>query len=577
MAPPARPRARTSRCSRYTGPDWENQRTRIKELYLDKDKSLEETMRQMADKHNFKPTVKMYKDKFKEWGWCKNLSAEMARWMLTKADSRKRQDRKETEFVLGGRVWTLDRIRKSAGRRLLLVWGSPPNILLSDNFIDPHTPFGVTYKTPGTAIDNPSLSKVVSPGASRSQARRWTPAPDPLLPQLQSLALTWNGHTRADIAALYREAQELDRNGNFEDAEQTYLKALAGLEKLLSPTHEDTKAIAYELAAFYACHGRMENSNRVLDWMSERHIERWGFSHQHTAEHILHIVDLLNSWSRPEDALSFLHHAKDTLERLHTSDHPRDASSSGHQTNTDRSFASLATVSRQAQSPHIPTAVDDTDEPSLINNHLKVAKVHVKAKDEMVEPLLIGLIRQCEKHPERLAVQSVRARCELIELYRIMGREGDLLPALAEARDSFCIIWDSDTEKSKELMEASVELAKLHIKAGRCDDAGPMLGKVEEEAVTSFGPDDNRTIWILIRIGVMYQDIRRWDEAELRFEQALAASMTANGLEDGLTKTLEEALEKRHYSFLSSESGAFKSILGTSGLFIRPGSFFLGR
>ena len=90
-----------------------------------------------------------------------------------------------------------------------------------------------------------------------------------------------------------------------------------------------------------------------------------------------------------------------------------------------------------------------------------------------------------------------------------------------------------------------------------------------------FGPDDNRTVFWLMRIGVMYQNEQNWDEAEPRFEQALAASMTAHGLEDGLTKTLETALENSNFSYLSRDSGAFKSILGTSEILIRPRSFFL--
>jgi hypothetical protein len=37
--------------------------------------------------------------------------------MLAKANSRKHEKRKDTIFVLGGRVWTVDRIKKTTGRR----------------------------------------------------------------------------------------------------------------------------------------------------------------------------------------------------------------------------------------------------------------------------------------------------------------------------------------------------------------------------------------------------------------------------------------------------------------------------
>jgi hypothetical protein len=34
----------------------------------------------------------------------------MAQWMLAKGDKRKIENRKETVLLLGGRVWTLERI-----------------------------------------------------------------------------------------------------------------------------------------------------------------------------------------------------------------------------------------------------------------------------------------------------------------------------------------------------------------------------------------------------------------------------------------------------------------------------------
>jgi hypothetical protein len=40
----------------------------------------------------------------------------MAQWMLAKGDKRRIENRKETDFLLGGRVWTPERIQKSARR-----------------------------------------------------------------------------------------------------------------------------------------------------------------------------------------------------------------------------------------------------------------------------------------------------------------------------------------------------------------------------------------------------------------------------------------------------------------------------
>jgi Flp pilus assembly protein TadD len=366
---------------------------------------------------------------------------------------------------------------------------------------------------------------------------------------------------------MQREAQELDQQGKAEDAENMFCEALSGLEHVLSPTHEDTNAVAYELATFYARHDRKNDADKVLGWMSENHITRWGLKHEKTTAHVLHVVDLLNSWFRPEDALTFLYRATDVWENPNSRQEKRDLTSGCSKDRSGNGQSRFSDVSR------IPEEIDSA---SAIDTRLGSTKAHVNAKDETIEPILLSLIEQCEKSPGTLAVKSIRARCQLIELYQNLQREDDRWISLTKARDLLVDIWKSDSEKSKELMEASVDAAKLLIQAGRDADAKDVLRSVEQEAVDSFGPDDNRTIWMLMRIGVMYQNEQNWDEAEPRFEQALAASMTAHGLEDGLTKTLETALENRHYSYLSRESGAFKSILGTSGIVIRPGSFFLG-
>jgi tetratricopeptide (TPR) repeat protein len=387
------------------------------------------------------------------------------------------------------------------------------------------------------------------------------------VPQLNPFTFTYNGHTPAELVAMQREAQELDRQGNSEDAENLFREALSGLEHVLSPTHEDTNAVAYQLATFYTRHDRKHDADKVLGRMSENHIARWGLKHKKTMAHVLHVVDLLNSWFRAEDALAFLHRASDVWENPNIRQEKRGLASGRSKDRSGDGQSRFSDVS------HLP---DETDLASAVDTQLGSARAHVNAKDETIEPILISLIEQCEKSPGILAAKNVRTRCELIELYQKLHREEDRLIALTKAGEFLARIWKSDSEKSKELMEASVDVAKLLIQAGRGADAKEVLRSVEQEAVDSFGPDDDRTIFLLMRIGVMYQSEQNWDEAEPRFEQALAASMTAHGLEDGLTKTLETALENRHYSYLSRESGAFKSILGTSGIVIRPGSFFLG-
>ena len=59
---------------------------------------------------------KVYKAKFKEWNWQKNLPVGTAVFMKEKAKRRKREEGKETVFSFGGRVWDSNRIENTAIR-----------------------------------------------------------------------------------------------------------------------------------------------------------------------------------------------------------------------------------------------------------------------------------------------------------------------------------------------------------------------------------------------------------------------------------------------------------------------------
>lgn len=62
------------------------------------------------------PSQKLYKTKFKEWNWQKNLSADTALFMAEKARQRKREAGKDTVFSYGGRLWDSDRVEHTLSR-----------------------------------------------------------------------------------------------------------------------------------------------------------------------------------------------------------------------------------------------------------------------------------------------------------------------------------------------------------------------------------------------------------------------------------------------------------------------------
>lgn len=188
-----------------------------------------------------------------------------------------------------------------------------------------------------------------------------------------------------------------------------------------------------------------------------------------------------------------------------------------------------------------------TDEPALVTRQLDLADARAKTKDVTVEPLLLGLIAQCEKHPEKLGVQALKARSSLINLYARLGKNGEVEEALHQARAKFSTVLKSGYKKTESILDAAVELVGFFVRAEHYDIADTLFLEVESKAEENFGSADDRTINILIRIGMLFQGQKRWIDARPRFEQALAASMVSAGLRDDLTRRLEAALDNQHY------------------------------
>lgn len=380
------------------------------------------------------------------------------------------------------------------------------------------------------------------------------------------MRVNWNGFTTTEAMAMFRDAQDSDRQGDAEGAEKQFRHALGAFVELLSPTHEDTKTAAYYLASFYARRGRMREADNILDWMTEKHMERWGLRSRPTVDHVLRVVDLLTRWFRPQDALAFVEKAKDCL--WQPDPH---AYGQGAQQSSDPPIN--GSLNPQTNSPILHTlrtaALRESASSEIVDYQLRSARAHVAADDPSIEPLLLSVIAQCEQHHHKFAAQNLRAIAELIELYGKSGRLDAAVEEHSKAYAVFLTIWRQDGTITKDLINASLDVAAQSLKLNY-SEAEEMFHAMQDRAVETLGPDHKRTIWILIRIGLMYQNANRWKDAQPRFEQALAASMTANGLEDALTKSLEAALENEHYSFLNSDPEDFVTIVGSRGVHISP-------
>ncbi|KAJ4355401.1 uncharacterized protein N0V89_003417 [Didymosphaeria variabile] len=544
----------SSRRSKHADLDWEGHRAKLFELYIQEGRKLTETMEIMKQRYGFIAPAKAFKDKFRYWRFRRNLPGEVAQWMVQRASLRE-EIGKETHFEFGGQKWTLEQAYNGAKRTKKA----------TEDLVN--TPEGMKVSTPenaniGNSLDAhrdadelPGSPSVVAVGLET-------------LPTTRSLPLSYNGKTRQDLAVTLNVARSFSQQGEETRAESAYLDVFHGLEHLLSPTAADTVRIGYEIASFYWERGRKTDADAILEAMSATHINQLGMEDRSTQQHILHVVELLNCWKRGEDALVLLQHAKQTA----TSE--RHARARKKDRVQERESAS-ATVDERLQS--LNAEVDSAPNPTILDHGLASARIHMATNKPALETLLKAIERQCLRDPAVLTVQGLRARAELLRHHISKGGRMSVADrsAFETAADLMKVfwgraLWDREEFKSHEIIEVSLELAVGVLRGELVKHAQWMFREIQKKATNFFGEDDERTIWALINIGIIYQTYRTWPEAKPWFQSAYAAADAAWGMKDGVYRSLEKALEKHHFAYLNDEGRPFKTIFGVCGVTIHP-------
>ena len=113
------------------------------------------------------------------------------------------------------------------------------------------------------------------------------------------------------------------------------------------------------------------------------------------------------------------------------------------------------------------------------------------------------------------------------------------------------------------------------LKYGYHKEAQTLFREASEKSSDVFGWEDERTVWVNITIGLVYQTHTTWDEAEEWFDKAYTAALAWGRPKDGIVRSLENAQNHHHFSYVSDEGRPFKTIFGVSGVVIRPGRLHL--
>ncbi|KAF4622665.1 hypothetical protein G7Y89_g14362 [Cudoniella acicularis] len=559
---PDAPQPSAPRRSRNGSLELEGHKEVLKRLYLTENKSLKEVMGIMKEEYSLPESTKRYKEKFEAWGWRKNLPGEYAQWMAQKANKRKREDGKETVFHYGGLRWNKADAEKSATRSKKARNRAETSVV--------ETPSEIDYQTPRNVAISPqnALSPPRNTGKGKQAAQAQSEPEDEDEDEENDLSISWRGHSREQLISIFESARSHAENQS-NRAEELFSTALEGYGHLLGATHEEAVKVAFAMASFYTEQGRSADADRVIEEVCRCHISKFGIEDRRTQQLILQIVEILNGWNRGTDALAFLARSKDLAET--------ETVSTTRKTQSRRRGKTAQTQKAAPGNDLLDIAQDivSTKSAARVDYGIGVARTHVAANDAAVEAFLQAIIHHCSGDLEALEIQNLKARSELLKFYNKTNQNLEQRATFLNAIEAATAVilrktWDKQSFRSFEVLEALLELSASILKGSFEIEAWGLFNQIEHKTEDDFGWDEERTIWAKINIGIIYERNKGWEYAKSWFNHAYAASIAANGDEDGITKALQVALDKRHFSYLSDEGRPFKSIFGVSGITFRP-------
>lgn len=409
------------------------------------------------------------------------------------------------------------------------------------------TPAGLTYYTPP---GNPG--NITAPEYSRNPLQRsWTPLTDAHTPFPSYLPLVWRGNRLDDFTAMFREASECVEAGDLYTAERKYREALAGYERLLSPTHDETLELGYQVADFYARQSRMLQADEVLDWMNKKVVAQWGISHPKANAHFLRISNIYRSWSREGDARILISRLSEVLTKASSK-----MLTSSTESQALPSIQHLLAEGRAASNNNSQSESEDLKQ-LLKFAREQLAQDFPESSRAAIENVISGVIKRCENDLSSWSLEILNAACLLIELAQHAERieEFDSLQVKAATAGAHAVQFRRNN--AEEVLKAAIELLQLF---EECKEASPALTRQIAEMITTraeqdFGEDKEGTIAVLILIGSVYQAKRDWKKARPWFEHAMSISIARFCPLNECAKALDDALAEgmfKDYEYYSN-------------------------
>ncbi|KAL6817367.1 hypothetical protein J3E69DRAFT_345271 [Trichoderma sp. SZMC 28015] len=280
-----RPRQRKPRARAPAPQEWEDHKDVIQWWYMDKNLTLAATMVKMKTIYGFSATDKMYKDKFKQWKWSKNVTKNLTAKMTN-------FNPRFPLLGLGNLKWSRIKNMKSLGRA-----SGEGGSSIQD---DCPTLDGSTYETAtfsGITDNDSNFENLHVHGTDGACAYTTEELCRSLDERLCHINLTSEIHSRVQEIT-----KAIDEDScNYEEAESILKDALSCYNHHLSPVHPKTQEACHMLAFLFVKKRRIGEANCILDWMTNKHEGITSCSSKIVA-HVLRVIAFLRRTRRDGEA-----------------------------------------------------------------------------------------------------------------------------------------------------------------------------------------------------------------------------------------------------------------------------------
>ncbi|KAF5006437.1 hypothetical protein FDECE_7197 [Fusarium decemcellulare] len=524
---------------------WQQNKPHIEKLYMKDDLPLSEVMRLMEHDHKFSASERMYKNKFRIWGWSKNIPQDKAIWMTEKGIQRRPT---KTVFCWKNQEWTDEQLAQKYGKTSQNLHGGVGSVGCAP------TPNDIQYKTPSSLAASPQ-----QPCTTASQSHNLRTEGDETNGQpkfyldTKPVNLDLNRTTISELDSLLKEASHAASAGRVESANTDFRDAVSGFRFLLSPTHDETLRAAYLYASFYANCAEMEKAYAVLSWMSEKHVKKWGSAHEKTYLHYARMIELFRSWGCQERAEVLVYRLLDD-----TNDDSLDVFiNSSENISESGNQHSVEDIDLEQSFP-------ETEDPELLSNQLDKIDLAIMTNITGLDNVLETIIGYCgdESNGSRMSLLACRAKCALAKLHSAAGRVDKTDQILNSARRSLAQLLIVGKEPmSRATIEMARRLSFLFFDAKNESSCNAVLDQViaalESRRYTPHwerGLDDVFLLDFILTTAFQFHEIASWDECRHWVERGLGLAMMLHGRKSPEARRFQKILDKKDFEMRTSRS-----------------------